>query len=173
MLWGGDAKNGDKAYQPVFPDLAEELAEWLRGKAKGEPIWPGQWHKNAAAMLRVDLAAARVPYNQRDGVLDFHALRGTFITGLARAGVHPKTAQILARHSSIELTMQVYTHLELAEVAAALPKAVLVCAPRAQTRDGKTGHFESLRVTSWRPHKPLRSKGLTKKVIVLPHGLEP
>lgn len=124
VLWGSVAKNGDKAHQPIHPELAAELAKWLRGKAKDEPVWPGEWHKEAADMLRVDLATAKVPFKHRDGVLDFHALRGTFITGLARAGVHPKTAQILARHSSIELTMQVYTHLDLAEVAAALPKAV-------------------------------------------------
>ncbi|MFH5804676.1 hypothetical protein [Alienimonas sp. DA493] len=30
-------------------------------------------------------------------VLDFHALRHTFVTNLARSGVHPKHAQALAR----------------------------------------------------------------------------
>ena len=34
---------------------------------------------------------------------DFHALRHTFITNLATGGVHPKTAQTLARHSAITL----------------------------------------------------------------------
>ena len=43
-------------------------------------------------------------------VTDFHALRHTFITNLAQAGVHPKTAQALARHSTITLTMDRYTH---------------------------------------------------------------
>ena len=41
---------------------------------------------------------------------DLHANRHTFITNLARAGVSPKTAQTLARHSDIRLTMNVYTH---------------------------------------------------------------
>ena len=39
----------------------------------------------------------------------FHALRHTFITNLARSGVHPKTAQSLARHSTITLTMDRYS----------------------------------------------------------------
>ena len=74
-------------------------------------------------MLRTDLVAAGIPFETREGVLDFHALRTSFITNLARAGVHPKIAQQLARHSDINLTMQVYTKLDLGELADAL-KAV-------------------------------------------------
>ncbi len=49
---------------------------------------------------------------------------GRFITNLARAGVSPKTAQILARHSDINLTMNTYTMLEVYDqsvAVAALP----------------------------------------------------
>ena len=64
-----------------------------------------------AKLLRVDLAAAEIPYADAEGrVADFHALRHTFITNLARAGVHPSDAQALARHSTITLTMDCYTH---------------------------------------------------------------
>src|SRR5262249_32847197 len=55
---------------------------------------------------------------------DFHALRHTFITNLANGGVHPKTAQALARHSTITLTMDRYSHSlmgEQADALAALP----------------------------------------------------
>ena len=45
-----------------------------------------------------------------------------FISSLAAAGVHPKVAQQLARHSSIELTMNRYTHLAVADVAGALDR---------------------------------------------------
>ena len=44
---------------------------------------------------------------------DFHSHRHTFITALERAGVRPKTAQTLARHSDIRLTMGIYTHIGL------------------------------------------------------------
>ena len=43
-------------------------------------------------------------------VADFKALLHTFISNLARGGVHPKTAQTLARHGTIGLTMDRYSH---------------------------------------------------------------
>lgn len=50
----------------------------------------------------------------------FHSIRGQFITDLARAGVNPKMAQKLARHSSMDLTMNFYTHLDHGEMADAV-----------------------------------------------------
>ena len=44
----------------------------------------------------------------------------TIITNLERAGVSPRTAQTLARHSDIRLTMGIYTHIELGDQAAAI-----------------------------------------------------
>ena len=124
VVEGAYTKNGDVANQPICPDLAAELIKWLRGKPEGEPIWPGEWHKKAAEMLRVDLESAKVAFRTDRGVLDFHAIRATYITGLARAGVHPRYAQQLARHKSMDLTMKTYTLLELEEVAAKLPKVM-------------------------------------------------
>ena len=46
----------------------------------------------------------------------------TFITNLANAGVSPKAAQTLARHSDIRLTMHTYTSIELVEQAAAVER---------------------------------------------------
>lgn len=48
--------------------------------------------------------------NTQGKFADFHGLRHTFITNLSLNGVDPKTAQTLARHSSMELTMRTYTH---------------------------------------------------------------
>jgi site-specific recombinase XerD len=45
----------------------------------------------------------------------FHTLRHTSITKLCNSGVHPKTAQTLARHSSIGLTMDKHTHWSAVE----------------------------------------------------------
>jgi len=60
-------------------------------------------------------------YSNHDGLYaDFHSLRHWFITGLARAGVSPKMAQTLARHSDIRLTLGVYTHVELPDRSAAI-----------------------------------------------------
>ena len=45
-------------------------------------------------------------YETEAGILDFHALRGTFAIMLSKSGVSPKAAQKLMRHSDIRLTMQ-------------------------------------------------------------------
>src|SRR5262249_46343164 len=55
-------------------------------------------------------------------VFDFHALRHQFISNLAASGVHPKVAQSLARHSTITLTMDRYTHVGLLDQTSALEK---------------------------------------------------
>jgi hypothetical protein len=70
-------------------------------------------------MLRVDLDEASIPCIDAEGrVFDLHARRVQFISGLARSGVHPKVAQLLARHSDISLTTNTYTHRGLADMQA-------------------------------------------------------
>jgi Site-specific recombinase XerD len=60
-------------------------------------------------------------YRNSDGkYADFHGLRHTFISNLGRAGVSPKTAQVLARHSDISLTMNIYSHVDQAAQADAI-----------------------------------------------------
>ena len=54
-----------------------------------------------------------VPVNERGEHADLHALRVTFGTRLALAGVAPAVLQKLMRHSTIELTMRYYTKLSL------------------------------------------------------------
>ena len=49
-------------------------------------------------------------------------MRHPFITNLCRANVSPRTAQALARHSDISLTMNVYTHVGQEEQAEAIGK---------------------------------------------------
>ena len=72
-------------------------------------------------MLKHDLQAAGIPFVDENGLYaDFHALRHTFITNMVRSGVNPKTAQSLARHSTIDLTMNVYTSLTVHDQASAL-----------------------------------------------------
>jgi integrase len=72
-------------------------------------------------MLKRDLKAAEIPYKDEKGrFADFHALRYTFITNLVKSGVTPKLAQMLARHSTIDLTMNVYTSLTVYDQASAL-----------------------------------------------------
>ena len=70
------------------------------------------------ATFHRDLEAAGIAREDDEGrVVDFHALRTTFVTWLAMTGAHPKVAQALARHASIETTMERYTDLALVDVA--------------------------------------------------------
>lgn len=56
----------------------------------------------------------------RGRAVDIHALRTTFCTHLAVAGVHPRVAQPSMRHSRMELTNQYYTDPILLDVAGAV-----------------------------------------------------
>jgi integrase len=119
----GYSKHRRQDVQNLRPDLAELLRRYMAGKPRHSPVWPGTWVDVAAEMLRGDLAAAGIPYQDDAGrFFDFHAMRGQFISLLAAAGVHPKVAQVLARHSTITLTMDYYTHLDVLDVDGALDK---------------------------------------------------
>ena len=58
--------------------------------------------------------------DERGWTIDVHALRKTFGTLLSRRGVAPRTAQAAMRHSTINLTMNLYTDPRLLDVAAAM-----------------------------------------------------
>jgi integrase len=119
----GYSKRRRKDVQPLRADVAEMMKAYLSGKSKGEPVWPGTWHDRAAEMLRSDLAAAGITYQDDDGrYFDFQAMRGQFISQLAAQGVHPEVAQVLARHSTITLTLDFYTHVDVLDVTGALDK---------------------------------------------------
>lgn len=134
---------------PLRQDAADWLRAWMGDRPASQPLFPIT-DARTAEMLRDDLAAAREAWlkagkgkeriereqseyllavNAAGRVVDFHALRGTFITSLAKAGVNPKTAQTLARHSTMDLTMITYAHLELADQHAAVESLPAVALP--------------------------------------------
>lgn len=120
---GGYTKNRAEAVLPLRRDLVNRLRDWLQDKPAREPVWGSTWAggRHAAMMMRIDLTAANIEYEDGNGrFADFHALRHTFISNLARAGVHPRNAQALARHSTIDLTMNVYTHVSMGDLADAV-----------------------------------------------------
>ncbi len=121
----GYSKRRRKDHQPLHADLVRLLAPWLETRPVGQPVWPGRWaaEGDGALFLKRDLKAAGIEYRDADGrVADFHALRHTFVTRLVRAGVAPKEAQALARHSTITLTMNRYAHIEREASARALDR---------------------------------------------------
>jgi integrase/recombinase XerD len=114
---------------PLRKDTAAELKGYLAMKLPTAPAFNMPSPSNVVRMFRVDLKAAKIDEKDSAGrKVVFHSLRHTFVTNLSRGGVHPKTAQELARHSKIDLTMNVYTHSyrgELAGAVAALPNLSL------------------------------------------------
>lgn len=113
--------------QPIPPSLTTALKAYTENCPADELVFRTMPPiDRLARMLRVDLQAAKIEYRDGAGrVVDFHALRHTYITNLARSGVHPKIAMDLARHSDINLTLARYSHTvirERAEVLHRLPK---------------------------------------------------
>jgi len=142
----GYSKRKRRDTVPLHPGLIARLRPWLETRPVAGPLWPGKWavHNEAVDIIRRDLVAARAAWiddadtaeeraqrEQSDflayedasgGKADFHALRHRFVTELVKAGVQPKDAKELARHSTITLTTDRYAHVTLTDTAAALAK---------------------------------------------------
>ena len=129
---------------PLHPAVAERVRAWLAAKedvAPDVPLFPlrtyAWWWRKTSKMMRLDLERAGLPYIDEDGLYaDFHANRHTFISNLGKAGVSLTVAQKLARHSTAELTSNVYTHLGLSDRASAiesLPAPPSSDGPRLET----------------------------------------
>ena len=72
--------------------------------------------------------------------IDVHSLRHTFATMLSKAGVSPRMAQELLRHSDIRLTMNTYTHVQLIDTAAAVEMLPSITGPKTdQNHQRQTG----------------------------------
>jgi integrase len=109
-------KNYNEAVQPIRADLADLLRSWVDGKASGTPVFAFRVD-NAARMLRKDLEAAGV---ERPEDFDFHCLRHTYVSMLVRSGASIKTVQALARHADPAMTLGVYTHVGIQDLARGL-----------------------------------------------------
>ena len=128
--------------QPLRPSMARAVQSYLGTKMPHMAAFNVPRRDKVSAMIQGDLEAARrawieearsaderaeraradfLAYRDAAGrVADFHSLRHTFISNLASGGVHPKTAQALARHSTITLTMDRYSHVLRGAESAAL-----------------------------------------------------
>jgi len=120
---------------PLRLDIAKQLTAWKieQRTVEQSKLFTNFSHNKAAKMLRKDLDVAAIAYRDDAGrYVDFHSLRHTFISNLARSGVSPKIAQSLARHSTIGLTKDTYTHIGLYDERAALDSL-----PELPVLDGK------------------------------------
>ena len=73
----------------------------------------------------------------------FHELRHSYLSTLALRGVHPKVMQELAGHASSEITMEIYTHVNMeakraaADVVSDLFSEPVEAAPRHSDRPSR------------------------------------
>lgn len=117
-----DEKARRGATIPLNANLLAELKRWIASEGltcASDKLFnvPVKIFKR----LNCDLAVAGIPkIDERERSLDFHALRHSFGTMLSTSGVTPRVAQAAMRHSSIELTMQLYTDPRLLDVAGAM-----------------------------------------------------
>ena len=138
ILNPADEKNRQGSNVPLRADLVVEMSAWLterleklreQARTEGRPI-PARLSASTplfdvpSGLTRIldrDLAAAEIPKrDERNRVVDVHALRVTFGTHLCAAGVPLRTAQAAMRHSKPELTANVYTDPKLLDVAGAI-----------------------------------------------------
>ena len=122
-------KNGRDDVLPMHP----ELVTLFRGMMAGHPKAKVFAAIPTMKCFRNDLRKAGIPH---DTGLCFHSLRHTFCTRLVRSGTTLKAAQQLMRHSTVELTAKVYTHLGITDTASALHGLTLPTLPTAQVMTG-------------------------------------
>jgi len=105
------AKNRKGAILPLKADTADRLNVFANDRMPLEPVFRMPYLCSVVRMSHKDLLAVGIdPTDNGRGKLDFHSLRHTTGSLFAASGVHPKTTQNLLRHSTIDLTMNIYTH---------------------------------------------------------------
>lgn len=133
-----DEKAGRGAQIPLRTDIAFEIRKYMQEKLirlqqetkKNCNVVPArlpaalplfEMPRSMVGTFDRDLAAASIEkFDERGRSLDVHALRHTFGTHLSKAGVAPRVAQAAMRHSSIHLTMNIYTDPTLLDVVGAI-----------------------------------------------------
>jgi integrase len=101
-------KNGKAADMRLHPELAAALRELKTCDAQDdEPVFK---RISRIERFRRDLKKSGIAFQDSQGrSTDFHSLRKTFGTNLARAGVPSRVAMALMRHSDRRLTDKIYT----------------------------------------------------------------
>ena len=105
---------------------------------------------NTSRMTDQDLKAAGIPKWTEEGKVDFHAFRVSYVSLVVETGADLKAAQSLARHTTPELTMNVYARVrgsKLTEVAEAVGRIILPLANIKLAQRNREG-FASLELPS-------------------------
>lgn len=122
---------------PMHARLQEMLDAYRpQGNQPGDTVVPRGAFPNTLTFHRDREAAGIARADESGYVIDFHALRTTYVSWLAATGAHPRSAQALARHADIETTMQRYTDPRLLDLRAAVQRLPL---PEAKASPARAG----------------------------------
>ncbi|MDO8302017.1 MAG: tyrosine-type recombinase/integrase, partial [Sedimentisphaerales bacterium] len=122
------------------PSMVDALVGLLRGKLPTARAFHVPSTSQVVKMLRADLADAKIEYCVDGLYADFHALRHSTGSLLVASGAHPKIVQSIMRHSTIELTMNKYSHIFAGAESDALAKLPDFSVPSEQSqKQVKTG----------------------------------
>ena len=143
------SKNGDAATVPLSSALVEMLREMRAesGQTSGLVFLNSRgdaWTPNTLLRsFRLCLVAAGISETDESGKvcaaagLDIHSLRVSFITHLIRVGVNPKTVQRLARHRTIQMTLNIYARTFPEDDRAAVERLPYESGQQADTEKGE------------------------------------
>jgi len=158
-------KNHKQAILALHADLVSELRKLL------EKLPPDENKLLAHLMPKMsvfksDLKAAEIEFINAEGKrADFHSLRHTLATNLARAGTSPRIAMEVMRHSDIKLTTKTYTDAGLLPVADAVVKLPSLVRKARSTQIGtqklfRAGHDQSTPGTDVSTDDALQALGI-------------
>jgi len=158
-------KNHKQAILALHGDLVSELKKLL------EQLPPDENKLLAHLMPKMsvfksDLKAAGIEFLNAEGKrADFHSLRHTLATNLARAGTSPRIAMEVVRHSDIKLTTKTYTDAGLLPVADAVVKLPSLMRKARSTQIGtqnlfRAGHDQSTPGTDMSADDALQALGI-------------
>jgi len=113
-LHADNAKDRKERITPISIELTNEIKRFIGKKKQKDKLIPKLSPKHSlcpeysARYFDKDLKTAGINKKNFEGKLDFHALRVAHVNLVKKSGFDFKTAQDMARHSSAEMTIDVY-----------------------------------------------------------------
>ena len=104
--------------KPKVEQMIDGVSGFLFLDEKGKSMVAYQWEKKFQHLVEKYNKIYKVELPK----ITPHVCRHTFCTNMAKSGISVKTLQYLMGHSDISITMNVYTHLKLADAQDELEK---------------------------------------------------
>ena len=110
-----------KKDRPRVEPTVDGVKGFLYFSRNKKPLVAYQWTK----MMKFAVDKYNNTYKKVLPNVTPHVCRHTYCTNMIKAGVNPKTVQVLMGHAGIEITMDIYTHLQLEDVVKEVNKLAI------------------------------------------------